>query len=566
MKEIDKIELRSSEVQEILGHIPNKIIRYGITVILSVILLVFVGSFFFKYPDILPAPVEILSSNPPVTVVAKTSGNLTRIFIADSQYVNSGDLLGVIKNTAQLNHILFLKYAIDNIKNNLTISDLGNFSDTLNLGEIQNSYSAFYKLTKEYQQFTRMNILPIKIASLKNKLTELERYKRLMQKQSSLKQQDYSLAQKKYRRDSILYTKEVISLSDLENSKKTLLQNRLSLENTLSTEVNTQIQVQDLQRQIVDLQQEQIKTEQNYQNNLSEQLHNLESRLAWWYDTYLLVSPIDGTVAFNNIWSKNQFVKSGDEVFTVLPRKRTTIIGRAVLPVKGAGKVHIGQRVNIKFDNYPYQEFGMLTAQVASLSLVPSQQNYVVEISLPDSLITNYGYLLPFSQKLQGVAEIITEDLPLIVRLFNPLKAILKKHLETTPNNIVKIDRRAIKSQKAKEKTESDTQPTDYGLKAAELPENMRVEKTEKTVINQKQEEIKIEKYHIIAGSFTNKSTAKQAKQAFANKGYDCVILPNKQGRFRLSVYSSPAKKETLQQLKIIQNREKRADLWVLKK
>jgi HlyD family secretion protein len=554
------IELRSDEVQEILGHIPNRIIRYGIVVILSIVLLVFVGSFFFKYPDILPAPVEILSANPPVTVVAKISDNLSQIFVADSQYVNNGDLLGVIKNTAQLSHILYLKQAIYKTKNNLTNSSLSNFPDTLSLGEIQNSYSSFYKQIKEYQQFTQMNILPVKIESLRNKLTELEKYKCLMQKQSAIKEQDYALAQKKYRRDSILYTKEVISLSDLENSKKTLLQNRLSLENTLSTEVNTQIQVQDLQRQIVDLQQEQIKTEQNYQNNLSEQLHNLESKLAWWYDTYLLVSPIDGTVAFNNIWSKNQFVKSGDEVFIVLPRKRTTIIGRAILPVKGAGKVQRGQRVNIKFDNYPYQEFGMLTAQVSTLSLVPSQQNYVVEILLPDSLITNYGYLLPFSQKLQGVAEIITEDLPLIVRLFNPLKAILKKHLETVPSNIVKINRRTVKAGKEDEKIFIDTQPAAYGLKAAELPENMRVEN------NQELKEIKVDIYYIIAGSFVSKSAVERVKHNFVIKGYNCNILQNERGRFRLSIYSTTLKSKALEKLKTIKSKEKRTDFWILKK
>ncbi len=432
LNKINNIQIRSEEVQEILGHVPRKIIRYGITVILLVILVLFAGSFFFKYPDILTAPVEVVSKNPPVMLVAKANGNLSHIFVADSQRVNTNELLAVIKNPANLNHILHIKKRLNNCKSindTISIQWLANFADTLQLGEIQNNYSSFLKVSQDYLQFTELNYLPRKIVSLNNKMVELEKYSSLMQKQSKLKEQDYTLARNQFKRDSTLYRKDVISLSDYEKSKKALLQNRLSLENARSVEVNTRILIQDLEQQIVDMEMEQIKQKQDFLNRLSELLNNLVSRLAWWYDTYLLISPINGIVAFNNIWSKNQYIKTGDEVFTVLPIKQSTILGRAALPVKGAGKVKIGQQVNIKFHNYPYQEFGMITASVSSISLVPSQQSYVVEIILPDTLITNYGYVLPFSQKMLGTAEIITEDLPLIVRLFNPLKAILKKHL-----------------------------------------------------------------------------------------------------------------------------------------
>jgi len=46
MKESDKIELRSDEVQEILSRPPHSLIRYGISIICGVMLVLFVGSFF----------------------------------------------------------------------------------------------------------------------------------------------------------------------------------------------------------------------------------------------------------------------------------------------------------------------------------------------------------------------------------------------------------------------------------------------------------------------------------------------------------------------------------------
>ncbi len=566
MSDIDNIELRSEEVQEILGHIPNKIIRYGITVILSIILLVFIGSFFFKYPDILPAPVEILSENPPITVVAKSSGNLAHIFVADSQYVKKNEILGEIKNPAKLKHILYLKQLVGKFDNITSFNWLSIMPDTLSLGDIQNSYSSFYKVSKEYLQFEEINHLPQKIASLKSKKAQLEKYSRLMKKQSLLKEQDYALAEKKYQRDSILYKKDVISLSDLEKGKKDLLQNRLSFESTLSTEVTTQIQIQDLQRQIFDLQNEQIKQAQNFQNQLLELLNNLKSRLAWWYNTYLLVSPIEGIVAFNNVWSSNQFIKTGDDVFTILPNKQTAIIGRAILPVKGAGKVKPGQKVNIKFDNYPYQEFGMLTAEVSSISRVPSKENYIVEISLPDTLVTNYGYLLPFSQKMSGTAEIITEDLPLIVRLFNPLKAILKKHLGASNENVVRLEKRTTKKQKPKKEepqNKQNRQIQNSTLQAAVLPKDLLPQKNIKNdTIKQKKT---VHKYHIIAGSFINKTVAQKAVLRFEQLGYSCVILESNNGRYRLSIYASITKHDALTELKRIKQQENIDGIWVLR-
>ena len=45
------IELKSEEVQEVMNHIPSSILRYGISVLLGILLVLLVGSSFFSYPD-----------------------------------------------------------------------------------------------------------------------------------------------------------------------------------------------------------------------------------------------------------------------------------------------------------------------------------------------------------------------------------------------------------------------------------------------------------------------------------------------------------------------------------
>lgn len=46
----DKIELRSEKVRHIIGEIPSRIVRYGITIITIVILGLLVGGYLYLIP------------------------------------------------------------------------------------------------------------------------------------------------------------------------------------------------------------------------------------------------------------------------------------------------------------------------------------------------------------------------------------------------------------------------------------------------------------------------------------------------------------------------------------
>ncbi|MGV8829122.1 MAG: hypothetical protein ACWA6U_12475 [Breznakibacter sp.] len=50
LQEAGQIGLRSEEVNEIMGQIPNRIIRYGIGVIASIMVVLFIFSFFSSIP------------------------------------------------------------------------------------------------------------------------------------------------------------------------------------------------------------------------------------------------------------------------------------------------------------------------------------------------------------------------------------------------------------------------------------------------------------------------------------------------------------------------------------
>jgi multidrug resistance efflux pump len=147
------------------------------------------------------------------------------------------------------------------------------------------------------------------------------------------------------------------------------------------------------------------------------------------------VSPINGKIDFLNFLKTDDYVQNGQELFKIVPEE-SAMIGQVLLPEQGSGKVVKGQEVIIKLDNYPYTQFGSIKGKVENISLATNQQTlsnsqnkinaYLVVVTLPKGLYTNYGTTLNFHFEAKGTAEIITDNRRLIERLFDNLKYSLK--------------------------------------------------------------------------------------------------------------------------------------------
>ena len=86
-----------------------------------------------------------------------------------------------------------------------------------------------------------------------------------------------------------------------------------------------------------------------------------------------------------------------------------------------------GQAANVRFLNFPDTEYGIVRGVVSNISVVPSGDSYTLEIHFPNNLMTTYGSELPFHQEMHATAEIITDDMRLLERLFMPLKKVFSE-------------------------------------------------------------------------------------------------------------------------------------------
>jgi multidrug resistance efflux pump len=171
-----------------------------------------------------------------------------------------------------------------------------------------------------------------------------------------------------------------------------------------------------------------IREEMTLLKNVIQSFNQLKKSIKDWEMQYVLSSKINGKVSFLNYWSQNQTVNQGDLVFTIIPNENAAFIAKLKTPAQNLGKVKIGQIVNIKLQNYPDYEFGVLKGKVNHISEISDKEGfYTIDVSLPEKLITSYNKEIEFKQEMRGTADIVTEDLRLIQRFFYQFNKIMKR-------------------------------------------------------------------------------------------------------------------------------------------
>ena len=429
-----EIELRSEEFNEVLSAVPAWIVRWGIAMIACVVLMLLVGSAVFKYPDVISSTVTLTGTTPVSAVVARTSGKLQELYVGNNQQVKANTLLAVIENPAGTNDILRLKELLRQAENSLDTIALVP-SQQLRLGSLQSLYSSFYLSMSEYRQFKELAYHLKKIGLVKARIVKNEVYYRNMLKQKDLSEVQAKIAHQQYARDSLLGVKGLVSKEAVEEAYSRYLQSSLSAENMERSLENLQIQLAQMNESLYDTEYQYLDQKNTLETQLRSLVNQLRAEIDAWEINYALITPIDGEITLTQYWTNNQNVTAGNVVFNIVPSNQGEIVGKAMLPTERSGKVRKGQKVNIRFSNYPDKEFGIVKGIVENISLIPvldvqNVKSYMVDIQLPNGLRTSYNKELPFLPEMEGQADIITEDISLLERFLMPIRKVITEGLK----------------------------------------------------------------------------------------------------------------------------------------
>lgn len=354
----------------------------------------------------------------------------------DSANVVPNEPVAILETTASYEDFILLENSSNVFKEAFrkdSIPKQNLFRMSMQLGSIQPYFSTFIKSLDDYNNFMEADYHTKKIAILNKQLEEQKSILVLGGSQLQGLSEQYLLAKTGFDRDSVLFEQKAISQADLEQSKIKRLSSSQSLDNMKGAVANMRLGILQSEQSIFELKQDKNEKLQQLKRSLIGNFDNLSSQMAEWLQTYVLVSPIYGRVSYSRYWQKNQNVSAGDVVLAVIPEERAGVAGKIYLPLQGSGKVKLNQKVNIKLDNFPYMEYGMIEGRIRGMSSVPVEIDGVkviaLEIEFLNGLTSNYGIELNSGEEMSGIADIITEDISLFQRLVNPLRHLFKSRI-----------------------------------------------------------------------------------------------------------------------------------------
>jgi multidrug resistance efflux pump len=415
-----------NEIEDIISNKPPFMVRWGTVYFFFLLLLIGLICWFIQYPDIVAAKAKLNSVNAPKQVITRTDGKLITITVKENEKVEAGQVLGFMESIANPGSVMEISEQADTISKLISenrTDEITKFfpsnspsfgkSDERALGELQTSYQTFIQSFTVFRDFLSSGFFLRKKKMLAADMQNIQKQQEILLDQKVLMQQDLSLSNENFNANESLAKDKVISALDYRNEKSKLIAKQLSLPQINASIVSNEDRQNEKRKEIAELE-NQISVQKN---TFIQALHTMKSKIQEWELKYLLKAPVSGTVSFTGFFQENQEMKAGQPLFYVQPGN-TSYFVEMLIPQYNFGKIKPGQKVLLKFQAYPYEQYGSVVGKIDYINSTPSDSGYLAKVILPDGLITNYKKPLQYRNGLFAQADIITEDMRLLERFY----------------------------------------------------------------------------------------------------------------------------------------------------
>ncbi|WP_293027855.1 HlyD family efflux transporter periplasmic adaptor subunit [Moorena sp. SIO3I8] len=244
--------------------------------------------------------------------------------------------------------------------------------------------------------------------------TELD----IKQAQSRLKEQQGTY-EKTIHQASADIKQARLRLQEQERSYKTLVHSgKLAL-------LKSEEQLKNIETQITTLQAELSQTK--------SQIKSLEIQL----NQRMLAAPIEGIVFQSPIKSAGAVVQPGDTIVEIAP-KESFLSLRAQIAISESGSLREGMAVKMKFDAYPFQDYGVVEGKVIKIyptsKLTETEQGkvptYDLEIKLNKTCMPTPQECIALRPGDTATAEVIVRQRRIMDLILDPFKKLQQGGLE----------------------------------------------------------------------------------------------------------------------------------------
>jgi hemolysin D len=243
-------------------------------------------------------------------------------------------------------------------------------------------------------------------------------------------QSDVTLAQLRLKEETSRYQATVNqALAEIEQAKLRLQEQQGSYQSVVQSGklalLRSQEQLKDMDSQITTLETEIAQTKSQIQS-----LHiQLQQRV--------VRSPIDGIVFHLPVTKPGPVVEPGQIIAQIAPQDSKLIL-KAQIPSQHSGFLQEGMPVKIKFDAYPYQDYGVISGRVtwiAPNSRVQSHNQgsintYDLDITLDQLYVEAANQRVNLTPGQTATAEVVIRQRRVIDFILDPFKKLQQGGLE----------------------------------------------------------------------------------------------------------------------------------------
>jgi len=354
-------------------------------------------------------------------------------------YPSQAGILSELKvdedNQVQINSELF--------KLQIEQGAIENFYASDHILEELDTQEALLRDTMVFEELFLQNLLAQHdegVLNLETEISQLEELRNLQEELSSLEDQAYNRAR-------LLFSRGALAQASLEDVQKNYLETKIQLQNLDLTLVQKQAEFQknqiDRETYIINSHRE-ISNIENSLAELSKQRANTNAG-----KTNIIHSPVAGRIT-SLVAEIGQRVNPNAAVLSIIPAN-SVLEAQLYVPTRAIGFIQVGQVVNIRYDAFPYQRFGLYAGLVKSISNSILTQNdlpidlqldqpvYKVTVSLNQQSIAAYGARVTSSLVIIWCTLLLSVAASLQVSVTLPIFGLIafrRSRSEITPHNL----------------------------------------------------------------------------------------------------------------------------------
>lgn len=366
----DNVEIYSHENTDMLGDMPDWLIHTGSYVVYGLLLLLVGAAFFIRYPDVVKKSVFVDDLTSVEWITAPRDGMIGRFLVGDRSKVKCGDTLAILQNGAILDDVKYFCQVLTLVEEYYRSGRteyLDNYPFNLIMGDMTPAYAQFTEAVRTCLMYDRFDLYPQKKQFLKD---------------------EYDILLRNGQADELTRLKVKRELFELGISHQMEL---------------------DKNRRMLELAYE-----------------NMVNSLQLWEKRNIVKAGKDGVVVWGDTWGIGHRMTAGDTLCTVVSPHGGKPTGHIRLSEEEVAGITEGNRVNVEFNKFPAYSCGILIGKVASISFVPRDKNYAVEVEFPLDMMTTAGVGIECGIGLSGKAEIVTAERNVLSRIFAPIYDIFR--------------------------------------------------------------------------------------------------------------------------------------------